>query len=133
MKSLQSIKTYVRKLVELSKGSDGLISDERVKAILEVLRKNKPRQLKRILEVFQMKLRTELRKEEAEVEYAGKMTDEVLVDLTSRFQTHYNKQLRVKLIDQPILIGGVRVSVGDDVWDYSIRGRIERLGDYFKN
>jgi F-type H+-transporting ATPase subunit delta len=51
------------------------------------------------------------------------MQDEVWRDLAVRYGAELVTEFRVN----PDLIGGLRVKIGDDVWDGSVRGRLNRL------
>jgi F-type H+-transporting ATPase subunit delta len=39
----------------------------------------------------------------------------------------YGKDLSTEFVVKPELLGGMRVRVGSDVWDGSVRNRLERL------
>ena len=58
-------KDYAKKLVSLSLDEAGRISDERVNAILQVLKEKPPRHLKLILKIYLYYIKQEIRRSEA--------------------------------------------------------------------
>jgi F-type H+-transporting ATPase subunit delta len=42
-------------------------------------------------------------------------------------KTKYGSDLTTEFIVDPRLLGGMRVRVGSDVWDGTVRNRLERL------
>ena len=115
-----------RKLTVLSL-EDGSVSVERVAAILQSIRSRPRHQLRPLLKIYLNYIRREIRKSQAIVEYAGPLTEERLNDLERAFSDRYGRVIETVTEENPELIAGVRVTVGDDVWDASIKGRLERL------
>lgn len=54
-------------------------------------------------------------------------------DLQERLQDKFNKRVRLKIQEDPELLGGLKVRVGDTVIDASLRGRLDRLRDQLLN
>jgi F-type H+-transporting ATPase subunit delta len=50
-----------------------------------------------------------------------------LADLSATLEKRFGKKLNVKVALQPELIGGVRVVVGDEVLDTSVKARLEQM------
>ena len=50
-----------------------------------------------------------------------------LADLSATLEKRFGKKLNVKVELQPELIGGVRVVVGDEVLDTSVKARLEQM------
>ena len=50
-----------------------------------------------------------------------------LADLAGVLEKRFGRQLNLKVVLQPELIGGVRVVVGDEVLDTSIKARLEQM------
>ena len=50
-----------------------------------------------------------------------------LADLQARLEKHFHTRLQVKVVLDSSLIGGVRVVVGDEVLDTSVKARIEQM------
>jgi len=53
--------------------------------------------------------------------------------LQERLQDKFNKRVTLKVKEDPELLGGLKVQVGDTVIDGSLRGRLDRLRDHLIN
>jgi F-type H+-transporting ATPase subunit delta len=98
-----------------------------VQAIVEV----KPRHYLDILKNFQRLVRLEVEKSHAVIESAGPLSadtgSKVAADLRAKYGTGLTTEFRVT----PALIGGLRIKIGNDVWDGSVHHRLERLSQEF--
>lgn len=105
----------------------GRVDAARVTRIADALITRKPRHYVQILKEFTRLVRLELLKTHAVIESAVALDSttaaEVRNDLASRFGPHTTFEFRVN----PVLIGGLRVKVGSDVWDGSVNCRLEAL------
>ncbi len=126
MNSDKKEKDFARKLVALSV-VDGQLSQERVAAVLESLSTRPPRPLRRLLKLYRRGLFLELRRSQAVVEHAGELNSAVFADLERTFSEQYGRRITVESRSRPDLIAGIRVRVGDDVYDSSISGRLAAL------
>ncbi|MHB1199693.1 MAG: F0F1 ATP synthase subunit delta [Polaromonas sp.] len=50
-----------------------------------------------------------------------------LLDLAATLEKRFGRQLNLKVELEPVLIGGVRVVVGDEVLDTSVKARLEQM------
>jgi F-type H+-transporting ATPase subunit delta len=64
---------------------------------------------------------------EAHVESAFALDASQLADLVAVLEKRFDRKLTATVSVQPALIGGVRVTVGDEVLDTSVRARLERM------
>ena len=64
----------------------------------------------------------------AEVRTAVPLTDELRAEVTQRLNQSLNKQVRLKEVVDPSLIGGMVIRVGDTVFDSSVASRISKVG-----
>jgi F-type H+-transporting ATPase subunit delta len=67
----------------------------------------------------------------AEVETAEPLPDEVRLNLQGGLARHYGPGLTIAFIENSELIGGIRIRVGSDVYDGSVRGRLAALAARF--
>ncbi len=106
---------------------DEKLDTDRVKMIVKRVGEEKPRGYLGILTAFQRLVRLELEKRHAVVESAEPLSDalrdEVLRDLKARYGDDVTSAFKVV----PELLGGMRVRVGSDIWDGSVKTRLERL------
>jgi F-type H+-transporting ATPase subunit delta len=67
----------------------------------------------------------------AEVRSAIDLTDDQRTRLASAIESATGKQVEVKVIVDPSILGGIVTTVGDTVLDGSVRTRLERLKQQF--
>ena len=82
---------------------------------------------KAFLTVLRSDLQRELTRRKAVVEHAGPLSPEQLETIRARFSEQTGIARRAEARSEPSLIGGVRVQVGDNVYDSSIAGRLHHL------
>jgi F-type H+-transporting ATPase subunit delta len=126
VKISKDIRQLSRNLVRAS-FVDGVINREKADAIVQSIVAQKPRNYIRLLENYQRLLRLEVDKRHATIESAAELNPEVSREIVSGLGKKYGAGLTTEFVVNPALLGGVRVRVGSDVWDSSVRNRLERL------
>lgn len=120
-------KAFAKKLVQLSLDDKGQVSGEKVSAVLEALKQKPPRKLPTLLKQYQVQLRRALRNSQIRVEYAGALSDATLGSLQKSYSKHYNRELTISTEENKKLLAGIRVIIGDDVYDSTVAGRLSAL------
>lgn len=126
MKTDKKINQFAKKLVRLSK-DQGVISKERVAQVLEGLRQSEQRQPLRILRAYLRLIRRETALQTARVSSPTALSSETLSNLERSFSARYNRPIHAVVEHEPSLIAGLRVRIGDDLYDASLSGRLQRL------
>jgi F-type H+-transporting ATPase subunit delta len=126
MKISKEIRQLSRSLLRAS-FVDGRLDPEKIAALVQSIIAEKPRHYIQLLENYQRLLRLELEKRRATIESATALDPEVGREITSELERKYDGGLATEFVVNPALLGGVRVRVGSDVWDSSVRNRLERL------
>ena len=80
-----------------------------------------------VLSEFQRLVRLDRDRNTALVESAAPLGDEVRRDLEARLTRLHGAELQLVFALNPALIGGIRIKVGSDVYDGSVRGRLDAL------
>ena len=110
---------------------DGLLDENRVREIVRRVLESKPRGYLAILNHFERLLKMDLERRTALVESAAPLP----TDLQSRVQTDlarsYGPGLNISFAQNPALIGGMRIKVGSDVYDGSVKARLTALEESF--
>ena len=70
---------------------------------------------------------------DALVSSAYPLDDEQLKNLMSQLETHFGSKLQPRVVLDAALIGGVKVAVGDQILDASVRGKLDAMATALKN
>ena len=109
------------------------LDQSRVKKIVDKLSSEKPRDYLAILHSFGRMIRLELDKSHAVIESATKLDDAMRDKILSDLKKKYGDDLTSEFKEDESLLGGLRVKVGSDVWDGTVKARIGRLEEAFKH
>lgn len=127
-KKNEKVKKLAAQLAEISRGSDGRPDAARVKLVLDELAKAFPPQILRpLLSAFYADVARALRFSEVRIEYAGTLPDGTAESLAKHFSEAYARTVVPEAEENPALLGGLRVQVGDDVYDASLAGALSGL------
>ena len=121
-----ALKQFAKKLAELSE-ENGLVSSERVGAVLEALRKKPPRNPKTVLKYFRYYIAHAINRSRAVIEYAGKIDEASVAAIEKQLSQTYNRPITTSSVENEALIAGIRISIGDDIYDASVAGRLANL------
>src|SRR5947209_2363438 len=126
MKINKDIRRLSRDMLRAS-FTDGQLDRGKVASVVQSLISKRPRYFMAVLHYFRRLLRLEIEKRHARVESAMALAPQAAADITSRLKKKYGEDLTSEFVVDPTLLGGVRVRVGSDVWDGTLRNRLERL------
>jgi F-type H+-transporting ATPase subunit delta len=76
-------------------------------------------------------VRLEVERNRAIVQSAVVLDDATKARLTADLRKKYGPQVAPEFSVQPDLLGGMKIRVGSDVWDGSVKNRLERLSEQF--
>lgn len=107
--------------------ADGRVDGERVRAVALQLIAEKPHQYVGILKEFHRLIRLELAKHHAVVETATELSPAALESVISDLKTRFGSDLTMDFIVNPDLLGGLRIRIGSDVFDGTVKGRLQLL------
>ena len=128
MKRDKKITQLAKKLVELSK-DNGVVTEAKVGEVLAGLKEVKHRHHLTVLKSFLVFLRREVALQTAVVATPGALSDAALKEIETHYTKIYGRPVTAVTQADPSLIAGVRVRVGDDVYDASVAGRLQRLAE----
>src|ERR1017187_3189530 len=108
---------------------DGVVSPERVAGILEYIEIHRPANPIMVLRAYHRLVAIELARSAAVVEHAGPITDAILQGIAAALAARYKRP--VKAVAQPNaeLLAGLRVHLGDDVYEASAAGQLAALAE----
>ena len=107
--------------------TDGQLDAGRISSLLKSLIEKKPRHYIQVLEAYQRLLRLEVEKRTATIETASELSPDAGQQIVDNLKRRYGKDLTARFVVKPELLGGMRIRVGSDVWDSSVRNRLQRL------
>jgi F-type H+-transporting ATPase subunit delta len=126
VKISKDIRRLSRKLVRAS-FVDGVLDSEKINSLVQLIIAQKPRSYLQLLENYQRLLRLEVEKQRAIIESATELDPEAGRQIVDGLERKYGPGLTTEFVVNPALLGGVRIRVGSDVWDSSVRNRLDRL------
>ena len=126
MKINKEIRQLSRKMLRAS-FTDGQLDAGRTRSLVDSLIEKKPRNYIDVLKNYRRLLRLELEKRRARVETASELDSTTSSELVANLKKKYGSDLTAEFIVNPELLGGMRVRVGSDVWDGTVRNRLEQL------
>ena len=107
--------------------TDGKLDSGRITSLVKSLIEKKPRNYIKVLESYKRLLRLEVEKRSATIETATALAPEAGAKIVENLKRKYGSELAAKFVVNPELLGGMRIRVGSDVWDSSVRNRLQRL------
>ena len=126
MKINKEIRRLSREMLRAS-FTDGQLDPGRIASLVDSLIARKPRNYIGVLKNYRRLLRIEVEKRRARIETASEVDRETGSTLVANLKKKYGSDLTAEFVVNPHLLGGMRVRVGSDVWDGSVRNRLERL------
>ena len=106
---------------------DGKLDGTRVSSLLKSLIEKKPRRYIQAIEAYKRLIRLEVEKRTATIETATELSAQAGQELVANLKRRYGSDLTARFVVSPDLLGGMRIRVGSDVWDSSVRNRLQRL------
>ena len=126
MKLNKEIRQLSRKMLQAS-FTDGQLDPGRIASLVDSLVTQKRRNYIDVLKNYQRLLRLELEKRHATIETASEANPAIRSEIETNLKSKYGNDLSTEFHVDPQLLGGMRVRVGNDVWDGSVRNRLKRL------
>jgi F-type H+-transporting ATPase subunit delta len=107
--------------------ADGLLNGERVRQVAHRLAASQRRDSLAILVDFRRLVRLDRDLHTATIESVLPLPSDLREEVRASLAHLYGPGLEVTFEHQPALIGGVRITVGSDVYDGSVRARLEAM------
>jgi len=126
MKINKEIRRLSREMLRAS-FTDAQLDPGRIASLVDSLVARKPRHYVDVLKNYRRLLRLELEKRQAKIETASEVDAATTSGLVDNLKKKYGNDLATEFVVNPELLGGMRIRVGSDVWDGTVRNRLERL------
>jgi F-type H+-transporting ATPase subunit delta len=106
---------------------NGVLDENRVRQTVSAVIAQKPRGFMGILSHFQRLVKLDIERRTARVESAVPVPDALEQSVKANLAQRYGQGLNVSFSVNPALIAGLRVKVGSDVFDGSVKARLAEL------
>lgn len=126
MRANKKVKRTARGLFRLCL-VDGVLNEDRTRQVARALASSRQRGSLRVLSDFQRLVRIERDRHTAVVESATPLADTLRQAVQTGLVRTYGETLEMSFGENPELIGGIRIRVGSDVYDGSIRAKLTAL------
>ena len=126
MKLNKEIRQLSRKMLQAS-FTDGQLDPGRINSLVDSFVTQKRRNYISVLKNYKRLLRLEVEKRQATIETASEVDSAIRSAIVANLKSKYGDDLATDFQVDPQLLGGMRIRVGSDVWDGSVRNRLERL------
>jgi F-type H+-transporting ATPase subunit delta len=106
---------------------DGTLSADRVAGVLQYIEKHRPAHSLAVLKAYRRLIAAEVARSLAVVEHAGSINDDVLRNIAAAMTRKYSRTITPRAERNDALLAGLRVRVGDDVYESSVAGQLATL------
>ena len=110
---------------------NGVLDENRVRQALKLLAANKPRGYLEILSRLHRLVKLDLEQRTARVESATPLPPDVQIAVSGQIKGKYGSSMNISFAQNAALIGGLRIQAGSDLYDGSVKMKLEKLGESF--
>lgn len=127
MKPNRKSRRSAKRLFRLCLTADGMLDEERARRVVRRVASTRSRMRLPVLSYFRRLVELYAARHAAKIETVSPLPPELDVDVRGRLDRLYGPGLATSFALDPGLIGGMRIKVGSDVYDGSVRGRLDAL------
>ncbi len=126
---MKASKQAIREATQLYRAClvKGLLDESRVRQAVDAIASARPRGYLETLSVFRRLVKLECARHTARIESAVPLPTDQQTSVLRSLTRAYGNGLSASFVDNPALIGGMRIQVGSDVYDGTVRGRLAAL------
>ena len=122
----KQIQQLARQLFKLSV-VNGELSADRVSGVLQYVEKNRAANSVAVLKAYHRLVGAEVARSQAVVEHAGSLNDAVLTNIATAMTNKYRRRVASIARRNDALLAGLRIRVGDDVYESSVASQLATL------
>ena len=126
MKTIKQLKSEANHLYRLCL-VDGSLDEDRVRQVVTRVIQSRPRGSFALLAHFLHLVKLDSARHSATVESATRLPAELQNSVSADLKRVYGPKLSISFEVNPALVGGMRIKVGSDVYDDSIKARLAAL------
>ena len=110
---------------------NGALDEKRVRQAVAILFSQKPRGYLQIAARLHRLVQLDLEQHTARVDSATSLPADLRSQVADRIKKNYGSGVNILFGENPALIGGLRIQVGSDLYDGSLKTKLERLSATF--
>ena len=130
MKTAKQAQRDARELLHLCRVG-GVLDESRARGVVQQLVGSRRRDSLRILSRFQRLVRIDRATHHAEVRSAAPLSADLRAQFDAAVARLWGPGVAVSFAADPALLGGVRITVGSDVYDGTVKGSLAALESRF--
>lgn len=130
MKISKTATVTARRIFRLCQ-SGGQLDEAKLGAAVRQLAQEKARDYRGVLLAIKRLVRLEMERRRVVVESAADLDQASRDRITASLAPKYGTGLSYEFRTNPELLGGLKIRVGNDVFDGSVKGRLDRLANAF--
>jgi len=106
---------------------DGSLDEDRVRQVVRRVLESRQRGSFALLSHFRRLVKLDCARHTATVESATPLSADLQTSVSSDLERVYGPRLSISFARKPALIGGMRIKVGSDVYDSSVKAKLAAL------
>jgi F-type H+-transporting ATPase subunit delta len=110
---------------------NGVLDEDRVRRAVALMLAQRPRGYIEILSRLQRLVKLDLERRTTRVESVTPLPLDLKAKVTRQLKKIYGAGMSVSYVQNPALIGGLRIQAGSDLYDGSVRARLNALAQQF--
>lgn len=130
MKISKVANTAARRIFRLCQ-SGGRLDEAKLSSAVRRIAESQPRDYRGILSALKRLVRLELERRHVVIESATELDHSSRDRIVASLAVKYGADLSFDFRVTPDLLGGLKIRIGNDVFDGSVKGRLDRLAQAF--
>jgi len=130
MKTTKQVESEAKHLYRLCL-VDGSLDEDRVRKVVRLVLESKRRGWVALVWDFRRLVKLDCSRRTAKIESATPLPADLQASVRTDLERVYGPKLSISFARNQALIGGMRIKVGSDVYDGSVRARLEGLRESF--
>jgi len=130
MKTIKRVRREAKHLFRLCQ-SNGSLDERRVRQVMQAVLGSRRRGYLALAGQFERLVRLEQLRHTVRVESATPLSPELQANVEASLVRMYGSGMSTSFAESPTLIGGMRISVGSDVYDGSVKAGLAELEKSF--
>jgi len=110
---------------------EGSLNEDKLRKVMKALSEKKPRNYQGILVTLHRQTRLHLAQRHVIIESAQELDKATGDDIVKKMTAQHGEGLTFEYKITPALLGGICIRKGDDVWDGSVKARLEKIANAF--